>query len=274
MNHNKKLLFAISIGWISVGCGPSGPTSAPEELFMGHSFFKPFANNMVSLQEANGLEAKSMELVFSGGSNGAPQAMWEDDSNRNTLQGFLDGGNVELFAMTYEPTYPTEEGYHNWIGYALESNPDVTFVLALPWSDFPESEDYDNAEDYADTWHEAHDSSWLSLVNSLRATYPDNEFLSLPYGQSALELRALFEAGNLPDVDVLTSNVNDSSTENDVGIFVDDKGHADEILVDLGTLVWGSVLYDIEPTNDFSSAVYETDLASIAKQIVDEHKED
>ena len=106
---------------------------------MGHSFFKPFANNMVALQEANGLEAKSMELVFSGGQNGAPQAMWEDDRNRNKLQGFLDGGNVELFAMTYEPTYPTEEGYHNWIGYALESNPEVTFVLALPWNDFPES---------------------------------------------------------------------------------------------------------------------------------------
>ena len=60
MNHNKKLLFAISIGWMSVGCGPGGPASAPEELFMGHSFFKPFANNMVALQEANGLEAKSM----------------------------------------------------------------------------------------------------------------------------------------------------------------------------------------------------------------------
>jgi hypothetical protein len=53
--------------------------SAPEELFMGHRFFKPFANNMVSLQEVSGLEAKSMELVFSGGQNGVPQAMWEDD---------------------------------------------------------------------------------------------------------------------------------------------------------------------------------------------------
>ena len=272
MNQHKKLLCAISIGWMSVGCAPSAPASAPEELFMGHSFFKPFANNMVSVQEASGLDPKSMELVSSGGSNGAPQAMWEDDRNRNKLQGFLDGGNVEMFAMTYEPTYPTEEGYHNWIQYALESNPDVNFVLALPWSDFPE--DYNDAEDYADTWHEAHDTAWLSLVNSLREAYPDNEFISLPYGQSALELWKLFAAGDLSDVDVLTSNTNDSSTDNDVGIFVDDKGHADEILVDLGTLVWGSVLYDIEPSNDFSSTVYETDLASIATNIVDQHKDD
>ena len=274
MNQKNRLLFAISICLMSIGCGSNGPMSAPEELFMGHSFFKPFANNMVSLQESSGLEAKSMELVFSGGQNGAPQAMWEDDRNRNKVQGFLDGGNVELFAMTYEPTYPTDEGYHNWIGYAIESNPNVTFILALPWSDFPESEDYDDAADYADTWHEAHDSSWLPLVNSLRETYPDNEFISLAYGQSALELRTLFEAGNLPDVDVLTSNLNDSSTGNDVGVFVDAKGHPDDILVDLGTLVWGSVLYDIEPTNDFASTAYETDLAAIAKDIVDQHKDD
>ena len=274
MNQHKKRLVVLSVCWMSVGCGTSGPASAPEELFMGHSFFKPFANNMVAIQEASGLEPKSIELVFSGGENGAPQAMWEDDRNRNKLQGFLDGGNVEMFAMTYEPTYPTEEGYHKWIGYALESNPDVTFVLALPWSDFPESEEYDDAEDYADTWHEAHDSAWLPLVNSLREAYPDNEFISLPYGQSALELRTLFEAGSLPDVDVLTSNVNDASAENDVGIFVDDKGHADEILVDLGTFVWGSILYDIEPTNGVVNTEYEADLASIAKQIVDEHKED
>ena len=123
MNHNNKLLVALSVGWMSVGCGPSGPASAPEELFMGHNFFKPFANNMVALQEANGLEAKSMELVFSGGQNGAPQAMWEDDRNRNKLQGFLDGGNVELFAMTYEPTYPTEEVPPIGLGMPLKAIP-------------------------------------------------------------------------------------------------------------------------------------------------------
>ena len=35
MNHNNKLLVALSVCWMSVGCGPSGPASAPEELFMG-----------------------------------------------------------------------------------------------------------------------------------------------------------------------------------------------------------------------------------------------
>ena len=97
--------------------------------------------------------------------------------------------------------------------------------------------------------------------------YPDNEFISLPYGQSALELRALLEKDQLPDIDAMISPTEDENA----GIFVDDKGHADEILVDLGTLVWGKFLYDIDPDASYLQEAYETDLAQIAIDIVDEH---
>ena len=68
---------------------------------------------MEPLQQAAGLEARTFEVVFNGGSNGAPQALWENDQKRREIQGYFDGGNVELFAMTYEGTYPTDEGYIN-----------------------------------------------------------------------------------------------------------------------------------------------------------------
>ena len=226
---------------------------------------------MAPLNSAAGLDEVDAEVVFSGGASGAPQALWEDRSQRKQIQGYLDGGNVNLFVMTYEPEYPSNEGYINWIEYALQNNPDTRFVLALPWLDFPESDDYPSAAVYAEKWHSAHDNDWLLLVNSLRDAYPDNEIISLPYGQSALELRTLFEAGSLPDVSALTSDLTDSSTENDIGIFVDEKGHADEILVSLGSLVWGSVIYGIEPTTDFLQEDYETDLVTIANTILAEH---
>ena len=245
-------------------CGQGGSSSAPEELFIGHSFFKPFANNMEPLQQAAGLETRTSEVVFNGGANGAPQALWENDQKRREIQRYLDGGNVELFAMTYEGTYPTDEGYINWIEYARENNPDTTFVLALPWPDYPQ--DYTTAEEYSTTWHDGHAGDWSDLVGSLRSAYPDNEFISLPYGQSALELRTLLEQEQLPEVDVMIS-----PAEDDVGIFVDDKGHADEILVELGTLIWAKVLYDIEPDISYLQGVYETDLAQIATDIVDQH---
>ena len=78
------------------------------------------------------------------------------------------------------------------------------------------------------------------MVGLARA-YPDNEFISLPYGQSVLELRTLLEKPT-PEVDVMISPAKRMMQH-----IRDDKGHADEILVDLGTLVWGKVWYDIEP---------------------------
>ena len=268
INATKTIMILTSCALLSA-CGQGGSSSAPEELFIGHSFFKPFAKNRESLQQAAGVEARTDEVVFNGGENGAPQALWENDQKRKEIQGYLDGGNVNLFAMTYEGTYPTDEGYINWIEYARSNNPDTTFVLALPWPDYPE--EYETAEEYETTWHAGHDGDWTDLVNSLRAAYPDNTFISLPYGQSALELRTLLEQDQLPDVDVMISNVEDGETDNDIGIFVDEKGHADEILVDLGTLVWGKVIYDIDPDPSYVQGVYQTDIAQIASDIVDEH---
>ena len=167
-NTTKTLMILTSCALLSA-CGQGGSSSAPEELFIGHSFFKPFANNMESLQQAAGLEARTYEVVFNGGENGAPQALWENDQKRKEIQGYLDGGNVDLFAMTYEGTYPTDEGYINWIEYALSHNNETTFVLALPWTDYPK--EYASAEDYALLWHDFHDGDWSTLVDSLRTAY-------------------------------------------------------------------------------------------------------
>ncbi|MAA77649.1 MAG: hypothetical protein CL916_00190, partial [Deltaproteobacteria bacterium] len=205
MRFFSKTIMIFSGCYFLSACSQGGIDSSPEELFIGHSFFKPFANNMEPLQQSAGLDGRTFEVVFSGGSNGAPQALWENDKKRDIIQGYLDGGNVELFAMTYESTYPTDEGYINWIDYALSNNPETTFVMALPWPDYPQ--DYATAEEYASIWHTAHDEAWSELVNSLRGLYPNNEFISLPYGQSALELRTLLEQDRLSDVDVMIGNV-------------------------------------------------------------------
>ena len=249
----------------------SGASSAPEELFIGHRFFKPFANNMAPLKAAAGQPSSTAQVVFSGGASGSPQALWEDKKERNQIQGYLDGGNVELFAMTYEPQYPTTEGYINWIDYALSHNTDTAFVLALPWPDYPE--DYATSAEYAEVWYTGVEGEWSNLLASLQELYPENQFINVPYGQSAVQLREMFEAGLVPDVDALIGNQQDASSQNDTGIFVDAKGHADSILVDLGTLVWGQFIYDIEPSEDLLPSSYEVDLIGVAKSIAAEHLE-
>lgn len=83
---SKTITILSGVSFVSA-CGQEGVSSAPEELFMGHSFLTPFANNMERLQQAAGLEARSFEVVFHGGSNGAPQALWAHDQKREKSKG-------------------------------------------------------------------------------------------------------------------------------------------------------------------------------------------
>ena len=58
------------------------------------------------------------------------------------------------------------------------------------------------------------------------------------------------------------------------GLFTDRKGHAGQILLDLGTLIWLGTIYDIN-MNDFpvselkiNGESYETDLITLAQAIL------
>ncbi|MDZ7783545.1 MAG: hypothetical protein U5K56_11640 [Halioglobus sp.] len=185
--------IALSAPKVSADVPDPGFTS----LFIGHSFFNPFAQGMPNYSAAAGIAGHTQSKVIAGGQNGAPQALWENATTRNKIQAILDGGDVELFGMTYHPVYPTTEGYENWIDYALEKNPTTRFFVALPWLDKPA--DYD-AETFASTWHTFHATSWHDFIDSLRALYPGVDIYAIPYGQSAVELRNRFAAGELPAV--------------------------------------------------------------------------
>ena len=100
-------------------------------LFIGHSFFVPFANGMPFYTAQAGIVGHTQTVVFSGGASGAPQALWEDASHAAEIKAVLDGGDVELFAMTYAGEYPTMEGYINWINYALDKNPNTRIAVAM-----------------------------------------------------------------------------------------------------------------------------------------------
>ncbi|MGB1142010.1 MAG: hypothetical protein ACPG1A_13995, partial [Halioglobus sp.] len=226
------------------------PETGFKSLFIGHSFFRPFAEAMPDYVGAAGITGHTQTVVFAGGANGAPEALWNNASKRNEIQAVLDGGDIELFGMTYHPTYPTTTGYVNWINYALSKNPTTRIALALPWSPYPSSTD---AATYASTWLSSQATSWHGLVDTLRALYPGVDIFSIPYGQSAVELRLLFADNNLPDVDNLQGSAATS-------IYTDNLGHAGDILKDLGRLVWLNALYDVDLTTYSYGPSYTTDL--------------
>ncbi len=232
-----------------------------ESLFIGHSFFDPFARGMPGHALAAGFADHTQEIFFAGGDNGAPEALWNNATRRAQIQAVLDGGNIELFGMTYFPTYPGMTGYYNWVDYALAQNPDTRFFIAMPWLPFPESM---TAEQYQSNWELAHPAVTHNIVDDLRAKYPGVDFFCVPYGQAAVELRTLFAAGNLPDVEAMLNGPLPS-------IFNDALGHADTILVDLGRLVWLRALYDVDLAGYDPGFGYITDLSAIATAIMDGH---
>lgn len=271
----RPLLLALSFALTVVaGCDASttdagletdaGPEAADgfRSLYIGHSFFRPFALAMESHAERVGLVDHSQAVLFNGGENGAPQALWENAAKRAEIQAILDGGDIELFVMTYHPTYPTSEGYENWIDYALAQNPDTRIALALPWTPYPEATP--DAAMYASDWNTAHTTTWHAFIDSLRALYPGTEIFCIPYGQSAIDLRSLFAAGQLSDVSGLTGAANDA-------IFKDALGHPGDVLIALGELVWLNAIYDVDLLTYVYDPGYVTDLKMVAHDIMNAH---
>lgn len=230
-------------------------------VFIGHSFFDPYVQGMPFHAAQAGFVDHSQMRFFSGGSSGAPQALWENASKRTMIQGMLDGGDVNLFGMTYHPDYPTIEGYRNWVNYALQQNPDTRIFIALPWLPGPGS--YDSAA-YAAFWDIFHPAIAHSLIDTLRSEFPGVDFYCIPYGQSASELHSLWGGGNLPDVDALVSGGLDS-------VFNDTLGHPDDILVELGRLVWLRAIYGVDLLNYNYDPGYITALKPIAQAIMETH---
>jgi hypothetical protein len=232
-----------------------------DSLFIGHSFFVPFARAMPFHAAEAGFSSHSQSVVFSGGGSGAPQALWENASKRAEIQGILDEGDTQLFGMTYHFDYLTLEGYRNWVDYALVQNPDTRFFVAMPWIPFPASF---TAGEYDSLWDTVHPAIVHSIIDDLRAEYPGVDFFCIPYGGSAVELRNLYAAGNLPDVQTLVSNSQDS-------IFLDTLGHGDDILIALGELIWLRAIYDVDISSYSYDPGYQADLKGIADAIMDAH---
>ncbi|MEZ5570843.1 MAG: hypothetical protein R3E64_02375 [Halioglobus sp.] len=230
-------------------------------LLIGHSFFDPYVLQLPSHAARAGFADHTQSRFFSGGGSGTPQAFWENASKRAAIQAVLDTGDIELFGMTYHPDYPSIEGYRNWVDYALQKNPDTRFFIAVPWLTTPASFD---APTYESIWHLYHPAVAHGFIDTLRQEYPGVDFYCIPYGQSAVELRKLYAAGNLPEVDALVSNTVDA-------IYRDTLGHPDDILVALGELVWLRAIYGVDLlTYDYDTG-YTTDLKAIATAIMDEH---
>ena len=238
------------------------PVEGFTSLFIGHSFFRPYADLMTDYAPAAGISGHSQVVVFSGGATGAPEALWNNASKKLTITNALDTGNVELFGMTYHPDYSGTAGYVNWITYALDKNPSTRFFIALPW--IPQPSNYTD-ELYSAIW-EAYKPGWHAFIDELRVLFPNTDIFCIPYGQSAVELRGHYTAGDLPEITAMQGAA--------TSIFTDNLGHPGTILIDQGILVWLPAIYGVDLTNYSYGPTYSIDLKPIAQSIMAGHDPD
>lgn len=236
---------------------PSFQSTGFKTLVTGNSFVASIGWGIPDHAASAGIANHEHSQVIQGGAGGAPEALWNNPTKGPQIRGILDGGDVDLFIMTSLPA--TMEGYRLWIDYLLAQNPNTRVGIVVPWIPIPQNQ--------TSAVYEANFNSYLAGVHdnieTLRSEYAGLEIFSVPYGAAAVELRALLDAGNLPDVTGMRSG-------DGTGIFKDDRlGHADPILRDLSRLVLARGIYDIDLNNFAHDPGYITDLKAIAQSIAD-----
>lgn len=241
-------------------------------LLIGNSFFKPYAEHLHTLAIDAGFSDHQSTIVKRGGDRGRPINFWNDSTSAEhlTIKAALDQGDVDFFGMTSGHDYDDRaEGHRAWIEYALQNNPDVTIFIATPPIDFPETWDSLTLANGFNSIQETYsyfvnDIVHTSIVDQLRTEFPSTNIFTIPTGWAAITLHQMYQDSLLLD-DINFMGPKDNS------LFTDKKGHQGQIVIETGTLIWLSSLYNVDlSTNDYETG-FQTDLHKIATQIMDSH---
>ena len=155
----------------------------------------------------------------------------------------------------------SDEAIWNFTSYAVESNPEIRIGLAFPWKDFPA--DYENGTEYRNQTDWAY-NSWVNLSLNLSRDFPTADVFTFHHGAVMYELRDMFEAGELEN------DVEQLSGPESTSIFRDRKGHAGQIAIDTGALVWLHAIHGVDPLTMPEFTQWETDIREVARKTIDE----
>lgn len=252
-------------------------------LLIGNSFFRPYAEKLDDMAVEAGFDNHTSTTVFRGGENGRPINFWNDSLSieHHQIKAALDQGSIEYFGMTAGllPENPTD-GFRQWIEYALESNPDITIFLSIPPFDFPEGDTNSDRPDWNtfalengfNTIQEFY-SFFIDelvhneIVDQLRLEFPSTKIFTIPTGWATFNLNQMnLDGGLLDDIDMFGPQ--------ETSIFTDQKGHQGDIVRETGGMIWLNSIYNVDLSNFDYDTGFNTDLRSVAENIVTNHDSD
>jgi len=264
---SSSLGIIISVNDVLEGMGGSNM------LLMGNSFFRPYAERFSELALDAGFLEHRDTIVMRGGVYGTPIGLWTTEDTNTEIKQILDSGNIDILGMTwyFNENNPLS-GFTEWIDYALQRNPNIKIFVHIPPIDFP-ADWQQTAEDYGynnirDLYgYLVGDLTHKSIIDQLRELYPSTEIFTLPTGWATFDLVDQYENNLLLDDISLFGSYDDS-------IFRDTKGHQGKIVVNTGALIWLNGLYGVNLRTNDSDTVFNTDLHTIAENIMDLHDPD
>ncbi len=233
-------------------------------LYAGHSFGMPFAQNLTKIAEFSGIEGHNQRIVFRGGENGTPQAMWDNPTVKNEIKKNLNDGNVDVVILIccskelIESRGQSDQAIVEIIEFALSKNKETRFGLAMPWIDFPNN--YKDVNDHRSLTDMGY-LAYKEFAKNLSKQFNGLEIFTFYHGAAVYELREMFENGSLQDIQGLIGPKRTS-------IFTDEKGHAGDIARDAGSLIWLKAIYDINLMDIPKIERYELDIREIATRVL------
>ena len=255
--------------------------SAPEVssgynmLLIGNSFFKPYAKKLDELAMDAGFVEHTSTRITRGGDNGRPINFWNDSLTEAHLgiKAALDQGDIDIFGMTagHDFDNPSDriEGHRAWINYALQSNPNITIFIAIPQIDFPADWEQ-RAQEYGfDSIQELYyyfvnDIVHNEMIDQLRVEFPNTNIFTIPTGWASINLDQMNIDNELLD-QILRFGPQETS------LFVDNKGHQGDIIIEAGSLIWLNSIYGVDLRTNTYDTGFNTNLHEIAQQITDSH---
>ena len=258
----KILFFIYMVAAVHYSCDSLSLAQEPfrdgaKSLFVGHSFFIPVSESFHQIALMNDFPSHQYEFYFAPGQAGSPGALWSNGEARAAIEANLAHGDVELFGLTNFGNFGSAFlDYANWIEFALEFNPNTKFFIGNPWvagGPILETPVFDQAIE--DSGHQA-----FETVQELRAAFPNNAIYFINYGKTASIMKAMFETGQLPDIEFLVGT-------NEQSLFVDATlGHAGPMMQELCALSWMHFLYGAEAAN-LEYGEYLSDVEAIVGEV-------
>ena len=130
------------------------------------------------------------------------------------------------------------------------------------WDIFASDYGYNSIQEFYDFY--VNEIIHKEIVDKLRLEFPSTKIFTIPTGWATKNLAQMQLNETLLDEITLFG-------PKETSIFTDQKGHQGQIVIETGTLIWLSKIYNVSlQTNNYSTG-FKTDLHYVAQEIIENH---